>query len=122
MGLLSRLSEWVASLTGRTETEDIPAEATESDASDDASDAGNEPKSDGAPSGLDPSAATETRTTANDDAVNALRDVRRSHAAQSDADGPGEADSADADHADADHADADRADADHGTQSGRDRS
>lgn len=76
MGLLSRLRAWIGGGLGRDETGEPPAE----EASDDESDA------DGEPAGLDPDAATETRTAATDDAVDALRDVRRSRGA----DGPTE--------------------------------
>ncbi|WP_144797087.1 hypothetical protein [Halorubrum depositum] len=76
MGLLSRLRAWIAGDLGGDEAGEPPAE----DASDDESDA------DGEPAGLDPDAANETRTAATDDAVDALRDVRRSR----DADGPTE--------------------------------
>lgn len=86
MGLLSRLSEWIASLTGGSERDDAeaaPDDATEGAVQDDAGS-----------TGLDPSAVAETRTTANDDAVDALREVRRSQTAGADADGDRESDPA----------------------------
>ena len=108
MGLLSRLSEWIASLTGGSERDDAeaaPDDATEGAVRDDAGDRGDGPpddtgsEDDGSPddagsTGLDPSAVAETRTTANDDAVDALREVRRSQTAGADADGDRESDPA----------------------------
>lgn len=97
MGLLSRLSEWIASLTGGSERDDAeaaPDDATEGAVQDDAGDQGDGPPDDAGSTGLDPSAVAETRTTANDDAVDALREVRRSQTAGADADGDRESDPA----------------------------
>ncbi|MDZ5812204.1 hypothetical protein U4E84_12715 [Halorubrum sp. AD140] len=71
MGVLSRLRAWISGASEGDETSDAPAEESP----------GDEGAADDEPAGLDPNAATETRTvTATDDAVDALRDVRRSHA------------------------------------------
>ncbi|OYR42331.1 hypothetical protein DJ82_02805 [Halorubrum sp. Ib24] len=112
MGLLSRLRAWIGTVFGGDERGESPAEGTaddesgadESDA--DGSDAGDEP------TGLDPSAATETRTAATDDAVDALRDVRRSHdGAPAGGETEVDADEVDADGVDADGAGGDDRDA-----------
>lgn len=63
MGALERLRSWLAGLLGRRD--DSVEEAREGSGSD-ASDGG----------GLNPSGATETRTTGQDDAVEALRETR----------------------------------------------
>jgi len=88
MGLLSRLRAWIGGVLSGDGTGESPAEESGDDESDgtgespaeesgdDESDAADEP------AGLDPSAATETRTAATDDAVDALRDVRRSRQAE----------------------------------------
>ncbi|EMA67855.1 hypothetical protein C461_09009 [Halorubrum aidingense JCM 13560] len=80
MGLFSKLAEWAANVFGGGDddgstVEDGTGEADETDRTD---------KTDG-PDGtggssdrLDPGAATERRAAATDDAVDALRDVRRS--------------------------------------------
>ena len=73
MGLLSRLRAWIVGTAGDDEsaassTDPGEEETTESGESAEKAEA----------TGLDPSAATETRTAATDDAVDALRDVRRS--------------------------------------------
>lgn len=89
MGLLSRLSEWIARLTGGTEsegTEKTSSDAAKAAVSDDGDDTDDGSEHEPDSTGLDPSAVAETRTTANDDAVDALRDVRRSQAMRSDAD------------------------------------
>jgi len=72
MGLLSRLRAWIGG-----EGDDRPADADPAgeDAAESAADSDDDPDE---PTGLDPSAATETRSAATDDAVDALRDVRRS--------------------------------------------
>ncbi|WP_435074643.1 hypothetical protein [Halorubrum sp. HHNYT27] len=67
MGLLSKLRAWIG---GESE----PADGGDADDPDDSGDGST---------GLDPSAATETRARATDDAVDALRDVRRSREAAS---------------------------------------
>ncbi|WP_281195487.1 hypothetical protein [Halorubrum sp. F4] len=70
MGLLTRLREWLGGLLGGSgETDDEVGEET----------AGSEPTE---PAGsdddrLDPGAATETRSTAPDDAVDKLRELRQ---------------------------------------------
>lgn len=69
MGPLSRLRAWIAGAFGSGDTGESPSGE---DAADD------DDESDADPTGLDPSAATETRAGATDDAVDALRDVRRS--------------------------------------------
>ena len=76
MGLLSKLRAWIAGTAGDDESaapstdpgDEEPTESGESGESGEKAEA----------TGLDPSAATETRTAATDDAVDALRDVRRS--------------------------------------------
>ncbi|AZQ15165.1 hypothetical protein [Halorubrum sp. PV6] len=69
MGLLSRLRAWLGGSSAESDDDDTIDEgesaATDSDAESDEA------------TRLDPDAATETRTTATDDAVDALRDVRR---------------------------------------------
>ena len=87
MGLLSRLRAWIGGSTSDGESAASEADA-ESAAEDDTAE-----RDESDPTGLDPSAATETRTAATDDAVDALRDVRRSSQAAPDgesADGPTE--------------------------------
>lgn len=80
MGLLSRLRAWLGGGSGAA-TEDEADDATDDDEPESGDPAPGDAASGDAddPTGLDPSAATETRTAANDDAVDALRDVRRSH-------------------------------------------
>ena len=98
MGLLSRLSEWIASLTGgsdRGDPEAAPDDATEGGARDDAGDGDDGSPDDNGSTGLDPSAVAETRTTANDDAVDALREVRDSQAKGPEADADAESGVAD---------------------------
>ncbi|WP_094531299.1 hypothetical protein [Halorubrum halodurans] len=72
MGLLTALREWIAGLLGGSEAEDA------NDAPDDgtAGSAPDDPDA-GAADRLDPGAVTETRSTATDDAVDKLREVRR---------------------------------------------
>ncbi|MEF8886593.1 MAG: hypothetical protein V5A30_02215 [Haloarculaceae archaeon] len=75
MGPLERLRSWLARLLGgRDESTDETQEGNGSDAPEGG--------------GLDPSGATETRATGQDDAVEALRETRR------DRDGAGERDPA----------------------------
>ncbi|MFC7186273.1 hypothetical protein [Halorubrum yunnanense] len=74
MGLLSRLRTWIFGATGDDESAGPPTDAEGDTEADTAG-------SDEEPTGLDPGAATETRTAATDDAVDALRDVRRSQEA-----------------------------------------
>ena len=76
MGLLSKLSAWIAERSGGAETE--KTEQADDDGDPGADSDTEETEADSAGSTLDPSAATETRTPATDDAVDALRDVRRS--------------------------------------------
>ena len=71
MGLLSKLRAWI----GGDEADDRPADAETAGEDATAADPDDDPDEQ---SGLDPSAANETRTAATDDAVDALRDVRRS--------------------------------------------
>jgi hypothetical protein len=82
MGLLSKLRAWIGGESGST-TEEGADGREEGDGGDTEkpSDA-DDPAAD-EPTGLDPNAATETRTAATDDAVDALRDVRRSQATAS---------------------------------------
>ena len=73
MGPLSRLRAWLGDLFGGTDG-DSPASESRSTAEESA----RQDDTDGGAAGrLDPNAATETRTEATDDAVDALRDVRR---------------------------------------------
>ena len=74
MGLLSKLRAWIGGESG-SGAEGGADSRGDGDADDDPADTGDEP------TGLDPNAATETRSAATDDAVDALRDVRRSQAA-----------------------------------------
>jgi len=74
MGLLSKLRAWIG---GESE----PRADDDDDSRGDADDAGDPDDTGDEPAGLDPNAATETRSAATDDAVDALRDVRRSQAA-----------------------------------------
>ena len=78
MGLLSRLRAWLGGAPA--ESDDDPTDEEESATADAESDEATR---------LDPDAATETRTTATDDAVDALRDVRQQEP------DPNETDSAD---------------------------
>ena len=71
MGLLSRLTTWIADLFGETEADEATADDRPTDEAEDDGE-------DGESGALDPAAVTETRTAATDDAVDALRDVRRS--------------------------------------------
>ena len=83
MGLLSKLSAWIADLSGGTEA----AETTETDDGETAGASEDSDTDEGSTNGtaatLDPGATTETRTAPTDDAVDALRDVRRSQELQS---------------------------------------
>ncbi len=76
MGPLTRLRSWLAGLFGGEPADSAaheePDESEESEESDE-SDA-----TDDADTGLDPAAATETRSVATDDAVEALQELRRS--------------------------------------------
>ena len=73
MGLLSKLRAWIAGTAGDDES---AASSTDPEGATTAEDGESAEKAEA--TGLDPSAATETRTAATDDAVDALRDVRRS--------------------------------------------
>lgn len=66
MGLIERIRSWLSGVFGGSETAETPEESDE--AVDDA-----EPS-------LDPSATTETRSGSTDDAVDTLREVRRTAA------------------------------------------
>lgn len=76
MGLLSRLTTWIADLFGGTEADEATADDRPTDEAKDGE--GDEDDEDDENGALDPAAVTETRTAATDDAVDALRDVRRS--------------------------------------------
>ena len=73
MGLLSKLRAWIGGESGSGAEGGADSRGDADD--DDPADTGDEP------TGLDPNAATETRSAATDDAVDALRDVRRSQTA-----------------------------------------
>ena len=73
MGPLSRLRAWLGDLFGGANG-DSPASESRSTAEESARQGDTDG---GATDRLDPNAATETRTEATDDAVDALRDVRR---------------------------------------------
>jgi|AntRauMinimDraft_4_1070384.scaffolds.fasta_scaffold00238_13 hypothetical protein len=79
MGLLSKLTGWTANLFGGGDSDGSTAE-DETDETDEAADSAGD--RDGPDEHtvdrLDPGAATERRAAATDDAVDALRDVRRS--------------------------------------------
>jgi hypothetical protein len=79
---LERLGSWLARALGGGDdpAADAPEES-DTDAPDD--------------EGLDPSGATETRTTGQDDAVTALRETRRGRGAGSDPDPPARTDDRD---------------------------
>ncbi|WP_435092808.1 hypothetical protein [Halorubrum sp. N11] len=89
MGLLSRLRAWLGELFGGADGDDLAGEAQSATAES----AGEDDPDSDANDRLDPSAATETRTRATDDAVDALRDVRQNGSAP----GVGAAESGDAD-------------------------
>ena len=76
MGLLSKLRAWIAGTAG-----DDESAASSTDPGDEETTESGESGKKAEATGLDPSAATETRTAATDDAVDALRDVRRSQEA-----------------------------------------
>ncbi|GAB7008958.1 hypothetical protein [Halorubrum trueperi] len=77
MGLISRLTAWIGDLFGGSDGDS----SSPDDA--DASEADAEDRRDG-DARLDPAAATETRVSATDDPVDALRDVRKSQEAEKD--------------------------------------
>ncbi|MFC7323076.1 hypothetical protein ACFQMF_00625 [Halorubrum rutilum] len=112
MGLLSRLRAWIAGTAGDDESAASSTDSEGAATAEDGESAGGDEAT-----GLDPSAATETRTAATDDAVDALRDVRRSQEAapaDGDADSHGDVDpdeAADSD-SDGDPGDPDGADRD----------
>jgi len=88
MGLLSKLRAWIAGTAG-----DDESAASSTDPGDGKTTESGESAEKAEATGLDPSAATETRTAATDDAVDALRDVRRSEeVAPADADADSDAD------------------------------
>ncbi len=76
MGLLSRLRAWVADLFGETGADEAIGDDGEPDAADESD--GDDRTDEEEETTLDPAAATETRTAATDDAVDALRDIQRS--------------------------------------------
>ena len=97
MGLLSKLSAWIAGLLRETETE-ATTETEEGGAAETGEDSDTEEDVEsGTAATLDPGATTETRSAPTDDAVDALRDVRRSKemsSAEEDIDEPGAAENA----------------------------
>ncbi|MBP1923546.1 hypothetical protein J2751_002589 [Halorubrum alkaliphilum] len=91
MGLLTRLREWFAGLLGGPgpdDADDADGPVPETGDNDGSVEEPGEGDGDG---GLDPTAVTETRSDATDDAVDALRNVRESGpAADADGDDPDE--------------------------------
>ncbi len=102
MGVLDRLRDWLDGLGGTDDgstTTDGTATGSSTDVTGPADD--EDGQSDGeADSGLDPSAVTETRSTATDDTVAALRDVRNSAPDPDDVEGAGSAGTEDGSSAD----------------------
>ena len=78
MGLLSRLRAWIGGVLGGDEGGESPVDGSDADGTDAGESDADQSGADDEPTGLDPNATTETRTAATDDAVDALRDVRRS--------------------------------------------
>ncbi|WP_418286610.1 hypothetical protein [Halorubrum sp. DTA46] len=110
MGLLTRLSAWLADLFGGGNGEESPDASAKGDA--DRGEGDRTGAAEGPSSGLDPNATTEVRTDTTDDAVDALRDLRQ---ARNTASGSNDGSTATADHssaADGDHTPDDDADPD----------
>ena len=77
MGLLSRLRAWLGGSLAESDDDSTDGDGSAADESGDESDETTR---------LDPDAATETRTPATDNAVDALRDVRQQAPTSDDAD------------------------------------